>query len=159
MTIYLYAKRHCETGMRYFGKTKRDPYTYNGSGTYWLRHLKLHGKNIETTWVHAYDDETTLKAEAEFFSKVYNIVESNEWANLTIETGLDGNHDQAGSKNPNYGKQHTEEVKKAHSERMTGRKQSPETIAKRVAKNTGQIRPGHSEKMKASWAKRKNLNA
>ena len=35
MKTYLYIKRHMQTGMMYFGKTsKKDPYTYNGSGVY-----------------------------------------------------------------------------------------------------------------------------
>jgi hypothetical protein len=159
MIVYLYAKRHRVTGLRYFGKTKNNPYTYKGSGTHWKRHLATHGNDVETTWVQAYEDETTLVTEAEFFSKVYDIVNSTEWANLTPENGLDGKFDMAGANNPMFGRKHTDEVKQAHSERMSGRKQSIETIANRVAKTTGQKRPGHSEKMKAYWAKRKNLNA
>jgi hypothetical protein len=159
MTVYLYAKQHRDTGLRYFGKTKNNPYTYKGSGTYWKRHLKTHGNNVETTWVHAYEDEETLIKEALFFSKVYNIVESDEWANLNPENGLDGKFDNVGVANPMYGHKHTEEVKKAHSKRMTGRKQSAEQIAKRIAKTTGQVRPKHSETMKAVWAKRKNIDA
>lgn len=159
MTTYLYSKRHIDTGLRYFGKTRKNPYTYNGSGTYWKRHLKIHGNNVETTWVQAYDDEKLLVEEAEFFSKVYDIANSNEWANLTPENGLDGRYNVSGVNNPMYGKKHTEEVKLAHSKRMSGRKQTAETIAKRISKTTGQIRPGHSEKMKAYWVKRKNNNA
>jgi hypothetical protein len=156
MIIYLYAKRHRITGLRYFGKTRQDPYKYKGSGSYWAKHLKVHGSNVETTWVQAYTDEETLVKEAEFFSKVYNIAESDEWANLTFENGLDGRYDVNGKNNPMYGKKHSEEVKQAHRERMTGRKQSAETIAKRVAKNKGQKRPNQSESLKAAWAKRKN---
>ena len=160
MTVYLYAKQHRSTGMRYFGKTKNNPYTYKGSGTYWLRHLKIHGNDVETTWVHAYEDESILKREAEFLSAVYDIANSKEWANLTFENGLDGKFDNSGSNNGMYGKRHTEEVKKAHSERMKGRKQSLSTVAARVAKTTGQIRPTQSEYMKRRWAERKmnNLN-
>ena len=158
MTIYLYAKQHRVTGLRYFGKTKKDPYTYTGSGTYWLRHLKTHGKNIDTTWVQAYEDDVLVKEEAVFFSKIYNIVESDEWANLTIETGLDGRHDQSGSKNPNWGKKHSDAVKEKQSKLMAGHKQSPATIAKRVAKNKGQVRSNQSEYMKQRWAERKLNN-
>ena len=158
MTIYLYAKQHRNTGLRYFGKTKKNPYTYNGSGTYWKRHLKIHGNNVETTWVQAYEDEAILTEEAIFYSNVYNIADSDEWANLTFENGLDGRFDVSGKNNPMYGKKQTIENREAHSKRMTGRKQSLETIAKRVAKNTGQVRLGHSEKMKAYWQKRKNIN-
>ena len=43
---YLYVKTHNITGLKYFGKTTNDPYTYYGSGKYWLLHLKKHGYNI-----------------------------------------------------------------------------------------------------------------
>jgi hypothetical protein len=91
MTVYLYAKQHNLTGKRYFGKTTRDPYKYNGSGLHWKRHCNKHGKNdVTTTWVHAYEDMDLLQQEALFFSKVYNIVESDEWLNMKPENGLDG---------------------------------------------------------------------
>lgn len=49
MIIYLYVKRHKVTGMKYFGKTvKKDPYKYNGSGLYWVRHIKKYGKKEKT---------------------------------------------------------------------------------------------------------------
>jgi len=90
MTIYLYAKQHAVTGLRYFGKTTRDPYKYNGSGKYWTSHCNKHGWDIVTTWVHAYDDIRLCEQEALFFSKVYDIVESNDWANLKPENGING---------------------------------------------------------------------
>lgn len=143
--IYLYAKQHRVTGLRYFGKTTRNPMTYNGSGTYWKRHLKIHGKDIETTWIQSYEDEEICKEEALFFSKVYDIVESDEWANLTPETGLDGRYSAAGELNPMYGKTHTEEAIQKIRDSKIGLKQSAETIANRVAKNTGQKRPKQSQ--------------
>ena len=90
MTIYLYAKQHRVTGLRYFGKTTQDPYTYNGSGKYWTAHCNKHGWDIETTWVYPYEDIELCEQEALFFSKVYDIVESNEWANLKPENGING---------------------------------------------------------------------
>lgn len=42
MKIYLYVKRHIETGLLYFGKTVKNPYKYNGSGLRWKRHLRKH---------------------------------------------------------------------------------------------------------------------
>jgi hypothetical protein len=45
-----------------------------------------------------------------------------------------------GSKNHFYGKTHTSETRKNISENQKGRKQSTETIAKRVAKNIGKKR-------------------
>jgi hypothetical protein len=147
MTIYLYAKRHNVTGLRYFGKTVNDPYSYKGSGTYWKRHLKQHGNDVETTWVQAYEDEDLLKEEALFFSKVYNIAESTDWANLTPETGLDGRYSVAGELNPMYGKTHSEQSRMKMSAARVGKKQNPKTVANRVEKNTGQIRPKQAAAM------------
>ena len=47
MTTYsLYVKTHQVTGLKYLGQTsKSDPHKYTGSGKYWLRHIKQHGKN------------------------------------------------------------------------------------------------------------------
>lgn len=49
MTIYyLYIKTHNITGLKYLGKTTKDPYKYLGSGTDWLKHLKQYGTDITT---------------------------------------------------------------------------------------------------------------
>ena len=50
MTTYsLYVKTHQVTGLKYLGQTsKSDPHKYTGSGKYWLRHIKQHGKNWDT---------------------------------------------------------------------------------------------------------------
>jgi hypothetical protein len=90
MTIYLYAKQHRATGKRYFGKTTKDPMTYNGSGLHWKRHCKKYGWDIETTWIHSYEDISLCEKEALFFSAVYNIVASDEWLNMKPENGRDG---------------------------------------------------------------------
>lgn len=86
---YLYAKQHNVTGLRYFGKTQHNPYKYKGSGTYWVSHCRKHGWDVTTTWVQAYTDNQLLNEEALFFSTVYDIVKSKEWANLRPENGLD----------------------------------------------------------------------
>jgi hypothetical protein len=89
--ITLYVKTHKITGLKYFGKTaKYDPYKYKGSGKYWLSHLKKHGNLIDTKIVRQFDDENECKKFALEFSIKNNIVESNEWANLRLENGLDG---------------------------------------------------------------------
>jgi hypothetical protein len=88
---WLYVKQHNDTGLKYFGKTNRDPNTYKGSGTYWRRHLKKHGNNVTTMWSKLFTNRDELIEFALNFSKAENIVESDEWANIIPENGIDGN--------------------------------------------------------------------
>lgn len=87
--VFLYIKRCKITGLLYFGKTiQKDPEKYLGSGTYWQNHIKKYGKeNIETLWYCLYTSEDILEQFAKNFSISNNIVASNKWANLIIETG------------------------------------------------------------------------
>ena len=88
---YLYIKQHSITGLKYFGKTTDDPYTYNGSGKYWNNHIKKHGKeHIVTLWVSNLFYDKSVVDYALHFSEENNIVESKEWANQKPENGLDG---------------------------------------------------------------------
>lgn len=106
---WLYVKQHKVTGLKYFGKTIRDPYKYVGSGKYWKKHIKTHGKNIDTIWCELFTNESAIKEFAEFFSKHYNIVNSVDsngrkiWANEIPENGLHGGQN-AGMKSPLKGK-------------------------------------------------------
>jgi len=86
---YLYIKTHNKTGLKYFGKTTKDPHKYFGSGTRWLNHLSVHGKNVNTTILGYFTDRADCLQTALDFSNKNNIVESPEWANLRIES-LDG---------------------------------------------------------------------
>ena len=95
MTIYptfLYIKQHSVTGLKYFGKTIKDPYKYKGSGKHWVRHIKKHGtEHIETLWVSTpFIDSELISEYALTFSKEHNIVESKDWANLMEENGQSG---------------------------------------------------------------------
>lgn len=80
---YLYIKQHSITKKKYFGKTtKKDPYKYNGSGPYWIRHYKKHGKQfVETLWVSDLYYDTSITEHALHFSYENNIAESKDWAN------------------------------------------------------------------------------
>ena len=79
-------------GMKYFGKTSRDPYKYTGSGIVWKDRIKKYGKaNIKTIWVSDwFYDPQTIQEYALKFSKDNKIVESSEWANLRAENGING---------------------------------------------------------------------
>ena len=89
---YLYIKRHSITGLQYFGKTtKHDPIKYLGSGTYWKNHINKHGKEyIITDWYKLFTDIDELIEYAIDFSISNNIVKSENWANLCLETGIGG---------------------------------------------------------------------
>lgn len=88
---YLYIKQHSITGLKYFGKTtKNNPHKYNGSGKYWTKHLKKHGKQVNTLWVKLFTDINQLVSTALTLSDLYDITESDYWANFKPENGLDG---------------------------------------------------------------------
>jgi len=88
---FLYIKQHKITGKLYFGKTIKDPESYAGSGKHWLSHIKKHGKDqVETLWYCLYTNEKLIKEAAISFSKLWNIVESDDWLNLIEEDGLSG---------------------------------------------------------------------
>ena len=89
--VWLYIKEHNVTKLKYFGKTTTaDPIKYKGSGTYWKRHIKIHGNDVSTIWIKLFTDKELLIEYALLFSKENNIIESKEWANLKYEDGLDG---------------------------------------------------------------------
>ena len=89
--IYLYIKIHNITGLKYLGKTVQDPYKYKGSGKRWLNHLKKHGDDVTTLIVGEFNTLEDLRSTSIPMSKRFNVVESNEWANLRPETGDGGN--------------------------------------------------------------------
>lgn len=118
---WLYIKRHKLTGLKYFGKfiqSKRynKVESYPGSGKYWSSHYKLHGKEyIETIWSMYFTNIEELTEFALAFSELFDIVESDDWANLKPENGLDG-----GCGN------HSEETRKLQSIVSLGKKKTQE---------------------------------
>ena len=88
--IYLYKKTHKVTGLKYLGKTTRDPFSYMGSGVYWRRHLKKHGNDVDTEILYETIDKEEFKQKGLYYTKLWNVVESDEWANLKPETGDGG---------------------------------------------------------------------
>jgi hypothetical protein len=89
MTTYsLYVKTHQVTGLKYLGQTsKSDPHKYTGSGKYWLRHIKQHGKNWDTEILLESQNKKDIDKLGSYYSNLWNIVENNKWANLKPETG------------------------------------------------------------------------
>ena len=99
MEIYLYTKTHNVTGLKYFGKTIKDPFKYKGSGKVWSQHLKDFGDNVSTEIVGHFTDREECARVTRQFSIDNDIVNSDKWANLIPET-LGG-----WNTNPHKGKQ------------------------------------------------------
>jgi len=102
--VCLYIFTHNITGLKYFGKTncnfnKAELLKYGGSGSYWNKHLKKHGKDISVEIYGIYNIEE-VKEIALKFSRDNDIVSLvNEsgprkgkkvWANLIPENGIGG---------------------------------------------------------------------
>lgn len=93
--LYLYVKTHNKTGLKYLGKTKNDPYTYQGSGTHWKRHIKKHGYDVRTEILFQSENIQEFKQKCIFYSNLWNIVDSDDWANLVEENGVGGSNSRS----------------------------------------------------------------
>jgi hypothetical protein len=121
-TIYLYVKRS-PRGLFYLGKTKRNPFEYKGSGLKWKRHLskyKIKLSDIETWILHETTSEDDLKNMGKYYSKLFNVVDSDSWANLKDEEG-DGGFG-SGESHPWFGRKKTLEHRKKLSISSKGNK-------------------------------------
>ncbi len=93
---YLYVKTHKITGLKYLGYTKRNPYTYLGSGSYWNDHLRIHGNHIDTEVLLETDSKDTIKSTGRYYSNLWDVVNAKDesgkklWANLKPEEGTGG---------------------------------------------------------------------
>ena len=91
MNIYLYVKTHKQTGLKYLGKTtSKYPHTYPGSGVYWRNHLDKHGYDYTTEIIRECKTKKELAEWGLYYSNLWNVVASDEWANLTEESGAGG---------------------------------------------------------------------
>ena len=154
---YLYIKQHSITGKLYFGKTIReDVEKYLGSGNHWRRHYNYHGKEyVETIWFCVFYDKEECNKFALSFSEQENIVESKQWLNQIVETGLDRYQEGVlGYKHSEETKakmsiiqksiprqKASEETKSKMSVSRTGHSTSQETKAKMSIAQTGKARP------------------
>lgn len=117
MTIYyLYLKTHNKTGLKYLGKTTSpDPHKYIGSGKDWRTHLKKHGRNFTTEILKECSTNDELSQWGRYYSKLWDIAKSNEWANRIPETG-GGPGWKCGADNPTK----TAKFRKIRSESQRG---------------------------------------
>lgn len=177
MNTYLYVKTHLKTGLKYLGITsKTDPHKYNGSGKMWKKHLKEHGRDYTTEILFESMSYNEIQQQGKYYSKLWNIVKSNQWANLKIECGNGGWTPVAGrtpwnkgiplsdeqknkisatkkgrflgNNNSFYGHHHTVEVKQFLSRVNKGRTVDPVIVKQRNEKQKGIAKPTVSEKLK-----------
>jgi hypothetical protein len=119
MTIYLYKKTHNKTGLQYLGKTIQDPFVYQGSGDRWIPHIKKHGYDVTTEILRECQTSEEVKEWGLYYSELWNVVDSKDWANLKPESGDGGFLVEPWNKGKRTGPQ------------------SPEIIAKRSAAMKG----------------------
>lgn len=150
---YLMIKTHKITGLKYLCQTKKkDPYTYLGSGKYWKFHLKTHGKTIHTEILKECTSKDELRYWGTYYSNIWDVVKSNEWANLRPETGDGGPN--FGPANGMYGKTHTERAIKSIKEKNTGKKLG--TLKERYGKDkSDQMQNDRAESMRRARAENK----
>ena len=91
ITYSIYKKTHKVTGLKYLGYTSEsDVYAYPGSGIDWSKHLLEHGTKVDTEILFQTQDRKEIKPIGIYYSELWNIVESAEWANRVPEEGYGG---------------------------------------------------------------------
>lgn len=89
----LYIKQCSHCGLKYFGKTiVEDIENYQGSGIRWTRHLRKHNAESVHLWNSDWYYDTSITRFANKFSVMNKIVESQDWANLANENGIQGGY-------------------------------------------------------------------
>lgn len=96
-TRKLMVKTHKVTGLKYLCVTGKDDfYDYPGSGVYWKKHLRIHGRLFDTKLIYESNNMQEFSDMCIYYSRLWNVVNAiNQqgqkiWANLIIENGLDG---------------------------------------------------------------------
>ena len=82
----------------YLGQTTRDLEVYNGSGDVWKKHIEEHGDDFKKIILFESSDPDEFKRESIYHSKLYNVVENDDFANLVEEWG----GPLGGAANPNH---------------------------------------------------------
>ena len=100
----------------YLGKTIRmDPHVYQGSGEYWVPHIKKHGYDVTTEILRECETTEELKEWGLYYSNLWNIVDERDengnktWANLKPEEG-DGGATRWGDNHPMKNSEYREKL-------------------------------------------------
>lgn len=171
IVFYLYHKISSK-GLNYLGITHKNPYKYWGSGVYWKKHLKAHNvkiNEIQTLILFETTNYYELCERGRYYSELYDIVNSDEWANLIPETGeksvLGMKHSEetkkkiseihkgrfCGEKNPMFGKTVSQETRDKISEANIGKKRTEDTknkIRKKLIGNKHTLGHKHSKEIR-----------
>lgn len=136
--------------MHYLGFTSKNPHKYLGSGIYWKRHCKKYNykiADIKTYILHETGNKKDIEIFGEYYSNLFNIIERDDWANLTKEQGQ-GNSFWLGKKRPGIwnkwiGENHwtkNQDVKNKIANSTRGKIHSEKTRKKISENNKGKIR-------------------
>lgn len=156
--IYFLYHKISPFDLNYLGITQKDPFKYRGSGIYWKKHLKAHkikNSEIKTITLCKTSDINVLIEKSKYFSELFDVVKSKNWANLTPETGDNSilgyrfsdeskkrmsesrKGQLVGEKNPMFGKKVSQETRDKISKSNTGQKRTDETKNKIRVNLTG----------------------
>ena len=148
--ITLYVKIHNTTGLMYFGKTSRsDVEKYQGSGVWWKRHIHKYGYDCRTVIIGAFDDIELCELVALEFSDKFNIVESQQWANLISENGKDGA--PVGHKGHIFNSEQLEKMSKASVERWSDAEYRSRMVKIHQCRVTDEVRHNMSLAAMVRW--------
>lgn len=86
----MYLKTHIKTNLKYLGQTTQNPSKYKGSGLYWSTHLEKHGNHVITEILLKTNDKNHIEILGKFYSEIWNVVKSDDFANLIVESGSGG---------------------------------------------------------------------
>jgi len=161
MGWYLLVKKAESLGISYLCKLddRRDPIKYRGSGKLWNRYLKKHNPELTTEILGHYETKQELQIAGLFYSNLWNVVESNEWANLIPEVG-DGGPTIAGRvrafnlSNPKESKcfESIDLIPEGWQHGMPKWKKSANSVAKTVSVHRGRKRSAETRaKMAEAW--------
>jgi hypothetical protein len=125
------------TGIKYLGKTvAKDPSKYKGSGKYWEAHLKKHGNIVKTEILKECATSDEIKYWGKYYSELWNVVDSDDWANLKPEEGDGGYTGEPWNKGKKMTAEYCEKLKQAVQNRTEETKQHMIESGKRSYEKT-----------------------
>lgn len=84
----MYVKMHRVTKLKYLGiSSQENVHRYQGSGKYWEKHIAQHGYDVKTIVVFSSRDMAEIRRVGLMLSEKWDIVTSEDWANLVPESG------------------------------------------------------------------------